>query len=35
MLLQLLLTGETFDTPMEEYNPNDKDMTKIYKSADF
>lgn len=28
-------TEETFNTPMEEYNPNDKDMTKIYKSADF
>ena len=28
-------TGETFDGPMELYNPNDKDMTKIYKSAEF
>ena len=28
-------TGDTFDGPMELYNPNDKDMTTIYKSADF
>jgi len=28
-------TGETFDSPMDMYHPNDKDMTKIYKSAEF